>query len=281
MNKIIVFTDLDATLIDYDNYDFKEIKDFIKKIIGKGIPIIPITSKTKNETLKFLKKLNYYESFSVENGGAVYLIEEFMSFIEDNKILVEDGFIKKEFGIKIEVLKDFLYNFSVKENLSIETIFDIPVENLSKMLNISGKDLKDTLKREYDIPFIVKDYNEVKIKKLIESAGTKGFRIHIGGRFFHISGDYTKGNAVKFLKRIYKRKYGNIVTIGLGDSLNDLELLKNVDYPILVRKKDLSICEEIKKNIDTLTITETPAPIGWMEGIKKVSDNDILNNLGG
>ena len=55
--KILIFTDLDATLLHRDTFKFEEIKDYIKQLISKGIFIIPNTSKTEKEILAFNNEL--------------------------------------------------------------------------------------------------------------------------------------------------------------------------------------------------------------------------------
>ena len=56
MLKTLIFTDLDGSLLDRDTFKFDEIKDYLKKLLSKGIIIIPNTSKTEKEIyLTFLK----------------------------------------------------------------------------------------------------------------------------------------------------------------------------------------------------------------------------------
>ena len=60
MNKkfsLIIFTDLDGSLLHRENFGFKEIKDNIKSLIDNGIIIIPNTSKTEKEIKEFIKEL--------------------------------------------------------------------------------------------------------------------------------------------------------------------------------------------------------------------------------
>ena len=45
--KILIFTDLDGTLLHRDNFQFDNIKDFLKQLLSDGIFIIPNTSKTE------------------------------------------------------------------------------------------------------------------------------------------------------------------------------------------------------------------------------------------
>ena len=47
--KILIFTDLDGTLLDRDTFKFDKIFNYIKELISKDISIIPTSSKTKKE----------------------------------------------------------------------------------------------------------------------------------------------------------------------------------------------------------------------------------------
>jgi mannosyl-3-phosphoglycerate phosphatase len=40
------------------------------------------------------------------------------------------------------------------------------------------------------------------------------------------------------LKGLYRKKYDEILTVAIGDSPNDIPMLKEVHYPILVQKPD-------------------------------------------
>ena len=56
MNKkfsLIIFTDLDGSLLHRDNFKFDEIKEYIKGLKDDGITIVPNTSKTEKEIKEF------------------------------------------------------------------------------------------------------------------------------------------------------------------------------------------------------------------------------------
>ena len=70
--KILIFTDLDGSLLNHNNFEFKEIKNFILDCIRNGIKIIPNTSKTNSEIQVFLDQLGQNLPFIVENGAAIH-----------------------------------------------------------------------------------------------------------------------------------------------------------------------------------------------------------------
>ena len=65
--SIIIFTDLDGSLLHRDNFKFDEIKDYVKSLIDQGIIIIPNTSKTEKEIDEFLSELGSDLPYISEN----------------------------------------------------------------------------------------------------------------------------------------------------------------------------------------------------------------------
>ena len=70
--SLIIFTDLDGSLLHRDNFKFDVIKDYIKDLIDEGIIIIPNTSKTEKEIEEFMKELGSNLPFISENGSSIY-----------------------------------------------------------------------------------------------------------------------------------------------------------------------------------------------------------------
>ena len=71
-SKVIIFTDLDGTLLDRDTFKFDTILSYIKDLILKDVYIIPNSSKTRQEIENFNQELDENLSFVVENGAAIH-----------------------------------------------------------------------------------------------------------------------------------------------------------------------------------------------------------------
>ena len=69
--KVLIFTDLDGSLLHRDTFKFDEIKDYLIQLISKGIFIIPNSSKTEKEILEFINDLGSSLPFISENGAAI------------------------------------------------------------------------------------------------------------------------------------------------------------------------------------------------------------------
>lgn len=118
-------------------------------------------------------------------------------------------------------------------------------------------------KRDFDEPFVFEE-GESRVGEFLYAIEESGLN-WTQGRFFHILGDNDKGKAVKTLKGLYEKAYGQIKTIGLGDSLNDLPLLQEVDYPVLVQKEDGSY--ETRIDLPNLIKTDGIGSEGWANAV--------------
>ena len=73
MNKIIIFTDLDGTLLNEESFSFKQIITFIKNLLKlDNLFIFFISSKTKEEMINLRKKMNINVPLIYENGAGIY-----------------------------------------------------------------------------------------------------------------------------------------------------------------------------------------------------------------
>ena len=83
--QFIVFSDLDATLLDHYSYSFTDAKSALKIIRNKNIPLILISSKTRSEIEYYQKQLNICATpFVVENGCAIYCPIDYFKDLKGN-----------------------------------------------------------------------------------------------------------------------------------------------------------------------------------------------------
>ena len=76
-----------------------------------------------------------------------------------------------------------------------------------------------------------------EINQVLEAIQRVGLTWMHGGRFYNVTGGNDKGEACQILIELLRRKFTAIRTMGIGDSVNDLPMLKTVDIPMLVQKE--------------------------------------------
>ena len=143
------------------------------------------------------------------------------------------------------------------------------IARLQKYTGLSAQDAQEAKAREFSEPFITP--KSVSSEQIVEAVEAVGFKVVVGDRFSHLIGpDAGKGNAVKQLVTLYQSilpPEETIVTIGLGNSPNDLDMLENVDHPIV-----LPGIKGPHPQLDNRgwNIAPTPAPQGWVEAVTAV-----------
>jgi mannosyl-3-phosphoglycerate phosphatase len=73
---LLVFTDLDGTLLDHDSYRGDEAEPDLSLCRRLGVPVILVTSKTRAEINELRFEMGLDSPFISENGGAISFPKE-------------------------------------------------------------------------------------------------------------------------------------------------------------------------------------------------------------
>ncbi len=266
MPRLVLFTDLDGTLLDHDTYSFEPAREALAALESENVPVVFTTSKTRAEIEKWRRLAGNTDPFISENGGAIFVPEGYFGgdFVYDRK---EDSYLVIELGAPHRELARALGDIRRETGIEIRGVSEMNVEEIMKLTGLGEDDAALVRKREYGEPFVVGGGNEAE-KTVISEIKKRGLRHTQGGRFHHILGQSDKGKAVSILKGLYVKEWGLVETAGIGDSLNDLPMLEAVDIPILVRKPGGGYDERI--NIAGMAIADAPGPYGWNSAILKL-----------
>jgi mannosyl-3-phosphoglycerate phosphatase len=260
--KTIIFTDLDGTLLNSD-YSFKEALPALELIKNNSVPLVLCSSKTKIEIEHFRKKMINSHPFISENGGGIFVPRGYFKFqITDYKLqITEDGqYSVIKLGADYAELRNAVGELR-EEGYNTKGFGDMSIREVGKLTGLKPADAKRARQRYFDEPFVYLG-NSKDIANLKRRIRAKGFN-YTQGELFHIMGNSDKGMAVKILKKLYAKQHRKIVTIALGDSPNDIEMLQHVDYPVAVQKKDGSYNRELIRKVKGCGKAEGIGPDGW------------------
>tara|TARA_A100000164_G_scaffold377641_1_gene417293 strand:- start:1096 stop:1899 length:804 start_codon:yes stop_codon:yes gene_type:complete len=258
-SSIWVVTDVDGTLMDH-SYDLTPATETIKSLQELSIPVILCTSKTAAEVKVIRRKLNLTDPYIVENGAAIY--GETLSRVNGEIIL----------GEKYEKLEDILRRISKEINFDLQPLNNLSDQEATKLTGLKGHSLELMRDRHWSMPFLnPPDSIEEKLIRCCKRFKVEIFR---GNRMSHLlSINSNKGIAINELKN-YSNKT-NIKIIGLGDSPNDLPLLLNSDYRIVIPSPsgpNIKLLNQLK-NYKFILASE-PNGLGW-----KCEINKLINKL--
>lgn len=231
MVKIVIFTDLDGTLLDR-HYRFRKALPALELVKKEHIPLVICSSKTRAEIEVYQKRLRLKEPFISENGGGIFIPKNYFGFDYDYDYVVGKYKVLR-LGTTYKELKRFFDE--LKKHFFVIGFHEMAVKELAYDSGLSLRQAALAKKREFDLPF--KILKSEHVRKVFAFIKRYGFNYTKGGSYYHLIGNNNKGGAVKLLTKLFKKQYGSIRTIALGDSKNDFEMLDNVDKPYLVMKQ--------------------------------------------
>lgn len=255
-----VFTDLDGTMLDFHTYSYEKALDGIKILNENGVLLIPVSSKTLPEMKELHRELNLAYPFIFENGGGIAFpsqVKEGDFRIEILGIGIEE--LKEKFGVLREVLQT-----------PIRTLLEMDIQEIIAETNLSKKSAKFAKDRLTSLPFLPSSSEKkIDILKANDLLERHKIKITKGGRYYHISDENAdKGKAVRRVIDYIKSSYGidEVISVGIGDSENDIPMLEVVDIPFLVKKYDNTTIETALK----VRRTEKIGPAGFSEAMRSI-----------
>jgi mannosyl-3-phosphoglycerate phosphatase len=263
---LIIFSDLDGTLLDPESYSFDGARPALALLKDMGIPLVLVSSKTRAEAEVWRERLDNHDPFIVENGGALYVPRTYFPFPLQAPAY-RDGYAVIEFGSPYIELVETLRAASSESQCRVIGFNDMSIQEVSLRCGLSIDLALLAKQREYDEPFEILDPRVEPLLRCIEGRKKQWTR---GGRFYHILGANDKSHCVRLLTHFYQRAFGEVSTVGLGDSLNDARFLKAVDTPIILESAESA---RLLAKLPQARQTDLPGSEGWNRAIMEILQN--------
>lgn len=226
MIKMVV-TDIDGTILGKSGIFSQKIKETFEALIANDVKTVLATGRMFCAALPLAKELGVVEPLITYQGG--FIKEPF----ENGKVLREILLEKKiTFDILNEIKKEHIHvNLYANDTLYVENDNEL-IRKYCEERNISYIVLKEF--KELDFIGVHKllaiDNEPEKVTNLIEKLSkefvNQAYITHSTPYFCEISSPKAnKGDAIKFLAKLWNIKQEEILSI--GDQDNDIELLEN------------------------------------------------------
>jgi mannosyl-3-phosphoglycerate phosphatase len=261
----IVFTDLDGTLLNGETYAYEAALPTLDRLRAQAIPVVPVTSKTRQEVAHLCQQAGLDGPFVVENGSAVYipLAQPQFALPAGEDI---DGYRVLQLGCNYVTARAGLKAIAQDLGRPLKGFGDWSVEQIEQLTGLSAAAAKQAKAREFSEPFMTP--KNIPADQLREAVEAMGFRVVIGDRFSHLIGaEAGKGLAVHQLVQLYRDQHPEaqtVITLGLGNSPNDLDMLDNVDYPIVLPGQMGPHPHLVNRG---WPLAPAPAPEGWAAAV--------------
>lgn len=213
--RTVILTDLDHTLLDASG-GLGKSAPFIRWLIARGIPVIPVTSKTAAEVMGLWRRWHLRGPAVVENGAALYLPN------------AKRGWhIQRLTPWRYANIRALIRNLRVPLNLQLEGFGDWSLKTLCRITGLSTINAMAARTRMASEPLLWEGPADAR---LIARLREVNLTVQQGGRFLTVQpAEIDKAHGAAAMLN-YLRTNGRWPrVIALGDAPNDRGLLEMAD----------------------------------------------------
>jgi mannosyl-3-phosphoglycerate phosphatase len=266
----VLFTDIDGTMTDIMTGKYGTTKALVRKLKAKNVPVVLCSAKTRAEQVEIRRQMSVRDPFVVENGGAIIIPKNYFrsSSMAYKNTANFKNYILIELGKPAPLVRRKLNKIRKKFKIEFTGVADVSIKQLSYLTGLTAKSAGRMANREYGETILSIEHKDAAT--LSRMARGTGLKVIHGGRYMDVTLGNDKGKAVDILLSLFRREYGNnVIFFGIGDSLNDVPMLRHMDVPMLVQRPDGSWPAVKIKNISNL---EGIGPNGWQNAVNKIMD---------
>lgn len=247
MEVAAVLTDLDGTLLEHGGVLGPEAREAISKLRDRGIPVVPLTSKTEVELCELLAELDSGGIGSFENGAGV---------------VGPAGVSTSEKAIPVSELAGRLEELSRLSGVPLTPASGLPVSEIRRITGLAEERVPAMLARGFGLPFLAPDGAGEALAR--EADRMPGLRLTRGGLFWHLSGDHGKEDALDLLlgAGLVARPLA-----GCGDAPNDAGFLSLCDVAVLIPGASGAVDAALAAAVPRGRVAPFPTGRGWAAAV--------------
>lgn len=243
MAELVVFSDLDGTLLDHVSYDFSPALPALRALEKRDIPVVLASSKTGAEIMSIR------EAMALENYPAI---------VENGAGELSPGRSAEQDYSEYYKLQSILDDLPVELRLLFRGFADMTDADVADITGLSLETAKLARQRAYTEPgvFSGSAAEKDRFRSALRQAGVSS---HEGGRFLTLSFGQTKADRIRAIMSRLDVSY----SIALGDAPNDRDMLLAANQAVIVRNDHAPDIGAIPEAL----YTELPGPAGWNEAV--------------
>lgn len=249
--ELIIFTDLDGTLLDHDNYAWTAASPALEQLKNQRIPLILTTSKTLAEVSLLAHELHNYYPCIVENGAGIAW-----------PLKSELDYEFEALGVERDQLLEVLT--PLHQEFEFRSCIEMSIQEFVDLTGLEYSEAERAMQRNFSEPFIWSD-DQKKLDVFTMRVESRGLNLLKGGRFFHLIGKVDKGIAMDRVTQVWAENGRAGTTLALGDSQNDVAMLQRADRAVVVRSAHQKPPEFIPNG--QRIVTEKIGPEGWNDAV--------------
>lgn len=269
-SSLLLFTDLDGTLLDHHSYDWLAAEPALARLKALEIPVIINTSKTLAESLSIQQQLNIRGPVIIENGAGVALPVAEWPEVEGEvgELVGGEQYWLKSLAMPYADVRNVLNDLRRKHDYKFLGFADMDAAQVADCTGLGTEEVINAMDRRFDEPLIWQD-SPARLEEFAVAVSEAGLTHTQGGRFLHVMGHANKGKAMRWLVDQLPAPHPQLVA--LGDSDNDIPMLSQADIAVLVRSPTHDLPSfPCNQRPPIVVVTGAYGPKGWNNAVLQI-----------
>ena len=251
---MVVFTDLDATLLDHESYSYAPAQEALTWLSNQGIPLVLCSSKTLAEMQVLHAELGLSAPMVTENGAAVAIPPA----AGGSEWQIDAT------GASHASVLEVIHGLRQQRGYDFAGFSDWDVDGVVAHTGLPAARAALARKRNGTEPILWHDSPE-RFQEFEQAVESAGLRIVAGGRFLHVMGRFDKADGMRaVLQRLQLEQRGQVSVVALGDSPNDAAMLSAADIAVVIQSPRAA---QIQPTAPRVIRTQGQGPVGWQEAM--------------
>jgi mannosyl-3-phosphoglycerate phosphatase len=255
---LIVFTDLDGTLLDHHDYAWQAAAPALDRLRELRIPVIIASSKTAAEIAPLRQEIGFADCPAIVENGAGQL----PAGAQPDGMVDDYTRLRAALDALPAPLRASFQGFGDMSGAEVADITGLPLNNAAL-----------ARQRAFSEPGLFHGTDEDR-QTFVQTLAASGIQARHGGRFLTLSFGGTKADQMAMIAA----HYGTPPTVALGDAPNDTEMLETADHGFVIANPGgTPLPEFASESTGRIRRSEKPGPAGWNACLLQLlSDKELI-----
>lgn len=271
--QLIVFSDLDGTLLDHESYAFDAALPGLARLKHYGAPLILASSKTAAELESIQQALGISHPVIAENGAGVVVPD---GYFPDDSVsetaTVSAPRYREVVGLIEDVACEFADGFVGFSQMSTGEV--------SKLTGLNEAGAALAKERQWSEPGIWRG-SDVAFRAWEDAIQSRGLIVTQGGRFVSVSFASSKNARMADILTMFRvaavgadAHVPNFVSMALGDAPNDKTMICAADIGVVIKGVRHDQMKDVEAHArGVIWRPAAPGPTGWNEAVNRALDD--------